>query len=78
MRVSMLTRGSFGKGDRRPEREKKSGREASAARWWNARAEFLGDLSYEVKAGEPAKSHLTTRMVTSSLKSSPQKSAAVL
>ena len=38
----------------------------------------LGDMSYEVRVAEPLKSHLTTRMVTSSLKSSPQKSAAVL
>jgi hypothetical protein len=36
------------------------------------------DIRYEVKAGEPSNSHLTTRMVTSSLKSSPQKSAAAL
>jgi hypothetical protein len=36
----------------------------------------LGHMSYEVKAGEPWKLHLTTRMVTSSWKSSPQNSAA--
>src|SRR5713101_956018 len=38
----------------------------------------LGDMSYEAKVREPLKSHLTMRMVTSSLKSSPQKSAAAL
>ncbi len=38
----------------------------------------LGDASYEVKVGESSKSHLTTRMVTSSLKASPQNSAAAL
>jgi hypothetical protein len=39
---------------------------------------FLRNMSYEVKTGEPSKLHLTTTTVTSSLKSSPQKSAAVL
>jgi hypothetical protein len=35
-------------------------------------------LFYELTVEEPSKSHLTTRMVTSSLKLSPQKSAAAL
>ncbi len=39
---------------------------------------FSRGLSYAVTDGEPSKWHLTTRMVTSSLKSSPQKSAAEL
>jgi len=33
--------------------------------------------SYELRVEEPSKLHLTTRMVTSSLKLSPQKSAAL-
>jgi len=38
----------------------------------------VGGMSYEVIVGEPLKGHLITRMVTSSLKVSPQKSAAEL
>ena len=41
-------------------------------------SDSLGDISYEIKVEEPLKTHLTTRMVTSSLKLSPQKSAALL
>jgi len=39
---------------------------------------FLSWRSYELRVEEPSKLHLTTRMVTSSLKLSPQKSAALL
>src|SRR5260221_9858015 len=40
---------------------------------------FLCEMGYEVRAAEPSKPHLTTRMVTSSLKPTPlQKSAALL
>ena len=35
-------------------------------------------MYYELTAEEPSKLHLTTRMVTSSPKASPQKSAALL
>ncbi len=68
----------FRDGNRRPERKKESGREASAARVAPVGLAVFLSVSYEVKVGEPLKSHLTTRMVTSSLKASPQKSAAVL
>jgi hypothetical protein len=72
--------GVFRDGDRRPEREKGPWRETLAARqghsqelkcfsWW---------WGYELMVEELLKSHLTTRIVTSSLKSSPQKSAAAL
>src|SRR5260221_12080606 len=40
---------------------------------------FLVKMGYEVRVEKPSKSHLTTRMVTSSLKPTPlQKSAALL
>ena len=77
--VSMLTRGLFRDGDQRPEREKDLRRKHWHAGGMSRTCSIsLGDMSYEVKAGEALKSHLTTTMVTSSLKSSPQKSAAAL
>ena len=70
----------FRDGDRHTEREKNLARERQRRAGWSERdfGESLSDVSYEVKAGEPSKLHLTTRMVTSSLKSSPQKFAAAL
>jgi hypothetical protein len=76
----MLTRGSFGMeidvpSERRNVGEKHRRHAGGTRRTCRA---SLGDMNYEVKAGKPLKSRLTTRMVTSSLESSPQKPAAVL
>ena len=70
MHVSMLTAVFFGMEIDVPSRKMdlavKHWRHAS---WW---------WRYEMMVGELLKSHLTTRIVTSSLKSLPQKSAAAL
>src|SRR5260370_36441146 len=51
----------------------------SAELWWHRTCSIsLGDTAYEVTVREPSKTHFTTRMVTSSLKASPQKTASAL
>ena len=55
------------------------GQETSASAWATQVLKgFSCRMSYELTAKKPSKSHLTTRMVTSSSKPSPQKSAAAL
>jgi hypothetical protein len=80
MFVSMLTGASFGMEIDVPSERRNMGRKHRRHAGGTRRtcSVSLCEISYEVEVGEPSKSHLTTRMVTSSLKSSPQKSAAVL
>jgi hypothetical protein len=79
MLVSMLTRGTSGMEIDVPRERRNLGgnhrRHVGGTR--RTCRVSLGDVSYEVKAEESLKSHLTRRMVTSSLKSSPQKSAVL-